>query len=80
MGTASSLPVAVFLEKDQGLYHVFGSRIPRDGGYELDLPAIFPPQVIEQMCFNDANCYNLRSANLEEEALRKAAEYFGISR
>lgn len=79
MGTASSLPVALHMQKSGGQYVVTGHEIPLDGvDYGTSIQRIFPPQAIENMCKGDIPCYNERAERMERAVEEKAEEYYGV--
>lgn len=79
LGTASSLPVALYLQKSNGLYTVTRSEVPGDGmDYGASIQHIFPPAVIEKMCTGNPNCYNERAQRLQNEIGRNAGDFYGL--
>jgi len=80
MGTASSLPVAIYMENDQNKgFIITGYAIPRDGTeYGPSIREIFPSRAITAMCEGKPDCYNERAWRLEEEAEAQARAYFGL--
>jgi hypothetical protein len=79
LGTASSLPVALSLQKENGHYTVTSYEVPRDGiDYGPSIQRIFPPDAIEKMCTVNSNCYNERAQRLQNDIGQKAGEYFGL--
>jgi hypothetical protein len=78
MGTGSSLPVALHLQKVDSEYRLLSYEVPKDGTeYGPSIKNIFPPIAIKRMCEGDADCYNERAGRLELEVLQKAKEYYG---
>ena len=79
LGTASSLPVALHMQKSNGEYRLTGHEVPGDGtAYMPSIRRIFPADAIQKMCHEDANCYNERAWRLQGEIERKAGEYYGL--
>ncbi len=79
LGTASSLPVAIHLQKSGATYRVVSFQIPQDGtGFLPSIQAAFPADAIRRMCLTDTACYNERAGRLEKLAQQKAREYFGL--
>jgi hypothetical protein len=79
MGTGSSLPVALYMQKSDGQYEVTRQAIPRDGTeYWASVQSIFPIEAIEAMCEGKADCYNERAKRLENEAEEEARKYYGL--
>jgi hypothetical protein len=79
MGTASSLPVALHLQKSGNEYAVISHEIPLDGvDYWPSIQRIFPPQAIANMCEEDIPCYNERAERLEQAVFEKAKAYYGV--
>jgi hypothetical protein len=79
MGTASSLPVALYMKISTGGYSISGYDIPRDGmEYGSSIRQIFPAGAIEAMCEGKPDCYNERAIRLENDIEAKAMEYYGM--
>jgi hypothetical protein len=79
LGTASSLPVALHMQKSNGQYTVTSYEVPRDGiDYGSSIQRIFPPAAIEKMCETNADCYNERAQRLQNEIEQKAGEVYGF--
>lgn len=79
LGTASSLPVALHMQKSNGQYTVTSYEVPRDGiDYGPSIQRIFPPDAIEKMCVGNSNCYNERAQRLQNEIEQKAGENYGL--
>jgi len=79
LGTASSLPVALYEKNSDGIFTVIGYEIPSDGtAYMSDIQRIFPSDAIQAMCHEDANCYNERARRLESEIEQKAGEFYSL--
>jgi hypothetical protein len=78
-GTASSLPVALHMQKVDGQYLVVRHEIPNDGsGFMPSVQRIFPVDSILKMCLQEANCYNARAVRLQKTIMKKAQEYYGL--
>jgi hypothetical protein len=78
-GTASSLPVALHLQKSDNEYYLQSYEVPKDGiGYGPSIEVIFPDLAIKRMCERDVECPNQRVERLELENMQKAREYYGI--
>jgi hypothetical protein len=79
MGTASSLPVALHMQKSNGQYQVVSHEIPGDGTeYMPTIQRIFPADAIEKMCEGKASCYNERATRLENKVEQEARTYYGL--
>ena len=80
MGTASSLPVALYLEDNgQQGYRVNQHELPGNGiEYGPSLRRIFPAAAIAAMCEGKTACYNDRAWRLEDAAEAQARAYFGL--
>lgn len=77
LGTGSSLPVALHLQKTGNEYQLLSYEVPKDGmGYWPSIQAIFPTIAIERMCEGDASCYNQRAEKLVLENEQKAREFY----
>jgi hypothetical protein len=78
-GTASSLPVALHLQRSDNEYYLQSYEVPKDGiGYGPSIEIIFPELAIKRMCEGDVECPNQRVERLELENKQKAREYYGI--
>ena len=78
-GTASSLPVAIHLQMEDGRYVVIDHEVPMDGmEWGASIQRIFPSDAIEKMCETNAGCYNERAERLEEAIEQKAMDYYGL--
>jgi hypothetical protein len=79
LGTASSLPVAMHMQKVDGQYQVVRYEIPSDGsGFMPSIRRIFPADSIQKMCHQDTNCYNARALRLQKTIMKKAQEYYEL--
>ena len=79
VGTGSSLPVALHLQRAGGEYRLLSYEVPKDGtGYGPSIQVIFPRVAIERMCMGNTDCYNQRAERLEYENEQKAGEYYDI--
>jgi len=79
LGTASSLPVALHMQKSNGQFHVTSCEIPGDGAeYMPSIQRIFPEDAIRKMCHESADCYNERAARLQNAIEEKAREYYRL--
>jgi len=80
LGTASSLPVALYVQESDGKYNVIDHEFPGDGtAYMPDIQRIFPSDAIQKMCHEQhPDCYNERATRLENEIEQKAREYYGL--
>jgi hypothetical protein len=79
MGTASSLPVALTMQKSNGQYVVTGHAVPGDGTeYWPGIQRLFPAEAIKAMCEGEPDCYNERAGRLEKAVEEKAREYYGL--
>lgn len=79
LSTASSLPVALHMQKSGGQYQVVSHEVPLDGmGYGASIQRIFPPEAIEKMCETNADCYNERAERLQKTIEQKAREYYSF--
>lgn len=80
MGTGSSLPVALHLQRIDGDYRLLSYAVSKDGlGYGPSIQSIFSQVAIQRMCEGNPDCYNGRAQRLELENLQKAREYYGIA-
>ena len=81
LGTASSLPVALHMQKSGGQTKVVSHEVPLDGmGYGASIQRIFPPEAVEKMCETNADCYNERAERLEKTIEQAAADYYGLKK
>lgn len=79
LGTASSLPVALHLMRENGRYVVTGHELPREGtDYGPSIQEIFPTDAIEKMCMTNPDCYNERAERLEKVIEQQAQEYYRL--
>lgn len=80
LGSASSLPVALYLESDARKgFTVTSHAVPLDGiEYMSSIRQIFPLQAIDKMCEEKPDCYNERANRLENSIEEKAREYYGL--
>jgi hypothetical protein len=79
LSTASSLPVALHMQKSNGQYTVTSYEVPRDGiDYGPSIQRIFPPDAIEKICVTNTDCYNERAERLQNKIEQKAGEYYAL--
>jgi hypothetical protein len=74
-GTASSLPVVLFIKKQAGRYQIFDFKDAGEG-YQF-LTVNFPPR-IQALINLPPQAYNQRAADLSNETRSAAKAYFGI--
>ena len=79
LGTASSLPVAIHMQKAGRVYEVVSCEIPSDGtDYMPSIQRIFTAAAIQKMCHENPDCYNERAQRLQNTIEQKAREYYGL--
>jgi len=80
LGTGTSLPVAVFIEKNNDNFSLLNCKFPRDGmSYEQEVRDIFPKSIwakINPSNESEVDAFNKRIRNLEDILKVKAEEYF----
>lgn len=79
LGTASSLPVAIHMQKAGRVYEVVSCEIPSDGmDYMPSIQRIFTAAAIQKMCHENPDCYNERAQRLQNAIEQKAREFYGL--
>jgi hypothetical protein len=79
LGTGSSMPVAIHMQKAGRVYEVVSCEIPSDGmDYMPSIQRIFTAAAIQKMCHENPDCYNERAQRLQNASEQKAREYYGL--
>ena len=79
MGTASSLPVSLTMERQGESLQVTGHQTPPEGWSAGALEKIFPAAIIERFCMQAPDCYNERAARLQQQAEQAARDFYKIN-
>jgi hypothetical protein len=68
LGSASSLPLVISIQKTGNHPPVIRHQIPRDGGYfSQDIETLFPPQIRSKILSGDVRMSNQRVERLQQE-------------
>jgi len=79
MGTASSLPVSLTLERRGTSLEITNHQIPPEGWSDGALEKIFPADIIERFCMQSPDCYNERAIRLQQQAEQSARDFYNLA-